>query len=120
MQGKKAAGHHFPKRCCRNATGPEAAQKGPEPMQNDASSKSCVLLAERGSCGKWRLASNLHVMAEGERATEHSREVPPIADRDGGSSPSAPVVELRRPKSGTPSGMHRRIAVVIGLLLAVK
>jgi len=28
-------------------------------------------------------------------------------------------VELRGPKSGTPSGMHRRIAVVIGLLLAL-
>jgi hypothetical protein len=74
--------------------------------------------AERGSCGKWRVASNLHFMAEGESATEPSREVPPIADRDGGSSPSAPVVELREPKSGTPSGMRRRIAVVIGLLLA--
>ena len=74
--------------------------------------------AERGSCGKWRVASNLHFMAEGERATEPSREVPPIANRDGSSSPSAPVVESREPKSGTPSGMRRRIAVVIGLLLA--
>src|SRR5262249_12115893 len=33
MQGKKAAGNHFPKRCCPNATDPET-------MQNDASSKS--------------------------------------------------------------------------------
>jgi hypothetical protein len=57
-------------------------------------------------------------MAEGERATEPSREVPPMADRDVGSSPSAPVVELREPKSPTPSGMRRRIAVVIGLLMA--
>jgi hypothetical protein len=73
---------------------------------------------KRGSCGKWRVASNLHFMAEGERATEPSREVPPIANRDGGASPSAPVVELREPKSGTPSGMRGRIAVVIGLLLA--
>jgi hypothetical protein len=73
---------------------------------------------ERGSCGKWHAASNLRFMAEGERATEPSREVPPIANRDGGSSPSAPVVEVREPKSPTPSGMRRRIAVVIGLLLA--
>src|SRR5262245_50250146 len=49
-------------------------------------------------------------MAEGERATEHSREVPPIANRDGGSSPSAPVVELPEPESDTPSAMRRRIA----------
>jgi hypothetical protein len=57
-------------------------------------------------------------MAEGERATEPSRDVPPMADRDVGSSPSAPVVELREPKSPTPSGMRKRIAVVIGLLMA--
>jgi hypothetical protein len=57
-------------------------------------------------------------MAEGERDSEHSHEVPPMADRDGGSSPSAPVEELRERKSGTSSGMRRRIAVVIGPLLA--
>ena len=73
---------------------------------------------ERGSCGKWRVASNLHFMAEGERATEPSREVPPTADRDGGSSQSALVVELPESKSDTSSGMRGRIGVVIGLLLA--
>src|SRR5262245_24333473 len=87
-------------------------------MQNDTNSKSSGRLAQRRSCGKWRVASNLHSMAEGERAAEPSREVPPIAVRGGGSSPSAPVVELREPKSPMPSGMRGRIAVVIGLLLA--
>jgi hypothetical protein len=57
-------------------------------------------------------------MAEGGRDSEHSHEVSPMADRDGGSSPSAPVVELRERESDTSSGMRRRIAVVIGLLLA--
>src|SRR5215475_3734824 len=108
MQGKKACGSSFSKEVLSKCNA------RPEPLQNDASSKSCVRRAERGSCGKWRLASNLHFMAEGERATEHSREVPPTANRDGGSSPSAPVVELPEPKSDTPSGMRRRIAVVIG------
>lgn len=57
-------------------------------------------------------------MAEGERDSEHSHEVPPTAGRDGGSSPSPPVVELHERESATSSGMRRRIAVVIGLLLA--
>ena len=41
-----------------------------------------------------------------------------MADREGGSSPSAPAVESRERKSGASSGMRRRIAVVIALLLA--
>ena len=57
-------------------------------------------------------------MSEGGRDSEHSHEVPPLADREGGSSPSAPAVESRERKSGASSGMRRRIAVVIGLLLA--
>ena len=57
-------------------------------------------------------------MTEG-RAGEHSDQVPPIADEVGGAAPSAPVVELAQAKSDTPSGMRRRIAVVIALLVAV-
>ncbi len=41
-----------------------------------------------------------------------------MAGRDGGSSPRPPVVELHERESATSSGMRRRIAVVIGLLLA--
>jgi Domain of unknown function (DUF4436) len=57
-------------------------------------------------------------VAEGEIHSEHSRELPRIADRDGGSSQSALVVELPESKSDTSSGMRGRIGVVIGLLLA--
>jgi Domain of unknown function (DUF4436) len=57
-------------------------------------------------------------MAGGERGNEHSHEVVPMADRDGGSSPSAPVVELREDKAGSSSGMRTRTAVMIGLLSA--
>jgi hypothetical protein len=57
-------------------------------------------------------------MAEGEIHSEHSRELPLIADRDGGSSPSALVVELPESKSDTSSGMRGRVALLIGLLLA--
>ena len=57
-------------------------------------------------------------MAEGDRGSEHSHGVPPMADRAGGASASAPVVELRASKSDTPSGMRGRIAVVSGVLLA--
>src|SRR5215475_10663313 len=89
MQGKKACGSSFSKEVLSKCNA------RPEPLQNDASSKSCVGRAETGSCGKWRVASNLHFMAEGERATEHSREVPPIADRDGGSSWSGSVCARR-------------------------
>ena len=41
-----------------------------------------------------------------------------MAGRDADSSPSPPVVELHERESVTSSGMRRRIAVVIGLLLA--
>jgi hypothetical protein len=57
-------------------------------------------------------------MAEGDRGSEHSHGVPPMADRAGGASASARVVELRASKSDTPSGMRGRIAVVSGVLLA--
>jgi hypothetical protein len=57
-------------------------------------------------------------MAEGERDSEHSHEVRPIADQEGGSSPSAPVVELREVKADSSSGIRRRIVAMIGLLLA--
>src|SRR5258708_19236351 len=63
---------------------------------------------ERGSCGKWRVARNLHFMAEGERATEHSREVPPTADRAGGSPPSPPLLEFPAPQPPTPPAIRRR------------
>src|SRR5438105_2715989 len=74
---------------------------------------------ERGGCGQPRVASNLHFMAEGERAGGHSDQVPPIADEVGGAAPSAPAVQLTQAKSDTASGMRRRIAVVIALLVAV-
>jgi hypothetical protein len=57
-------------------------------------------------------------MGEGISDSEHSHAVSPTAGPHGGSSPSAPVVELPKHESATSSGMRRRIAVVIGLLLA--
>jgi Domain of unknown function (DUF4436) len=64
-------------------------------------------------------------MAEGERATEPSREVPPIADRDGGSSPSAPVVIFSIPAlrglmpGAPPLGVHADLLVLVWVQLAV-
>jgi hypothetical protein len=57
-------------------------------------------------------------MAERETDSKHSHELPPMADRDGGSSPGAPVVELPERESGTLSGTRGRVALLIGLLLA--
>jgi hypothetical protein len=55
-------------------------------------------------------------MSEGERDSGHSHERPPMADPDGGSSPSAQVVESRRKSAA--SGVRGRVALLIGLLLA--
>ena len=57
-------------------------------------------------------------MAEGERDSEHLHVVLPMADQDGGSSASAPVVELGEDKADGSSGIRRRIVAMIGLLLA--
>jgi hypothetical protein len=57
-------------------------------------------------------------MAEGESDSGHSHPVPPMTYKAVGSSGSPPVVELCELKSDASSGMLRRMAVVIGLLLA--
>jgi hypothetical protein len=56
-------------------------------------------------------------MAEGQKVSEHLHQVPPMADQGDGSSPTAPDVGLREPKSATSSGIRRRVALVTGLLL---
>jgi hypothetical protein len=53
-------------------------------------------------------------MAEGSRESEHSRELGSMAGGESGPSPSAPVLSEHKSSSGT----RRRVAVVIGLLLA--
>jgi hypothetical protein len=57
-------------------------------------------------------------MAEGERDSGHSHEVPPTAGPERGSPPIAPAAELREDKADGSSGMRRRIVAMIGLLVA--
>jgi hypothetical protein len=66
----------------------------------------------------WDSSGESRFMAERETDSKHSHELPPMADRDGGSLPGAPIVELRERKSGTSSGMRRRVALLIGLSVA--
>lgn len=56
-------------------------------------------------------------MAEGERDSGHSHEAGPVAGPEGGSPPIAPAVQLREDKADGPSGIRRRIAAMIGLLV---
>jgi hypothetical protein len=53
-------------------------------------------------------------MAEGSRESEHSRDLGSMADGKSGPSPNAPV----SPEHKSSSGTRRRVAIVIGLLLA--
>src|SRR5262245_31114878 len=51
MQGKKACGSSFSKEVLSKCNA------RPEPVQSDASSKSCVRRAETGGCGTWRVVT---------------------------------------------------------------